>query len=611
MTSLPFQPETPAPPQSGTRARPRCWQPLAGDPVWVLPTLVLLAALAGCAYAWGMGSQVVEVYYAAAVRSMSLSWHNFFFAAFDPAGHRQPGQIARCVVAAGDRGKVVRLPRMGARTPASDRGYPERTGALRYSTAPGWPPRGLAAAAVQACMPAAVALNRGNISDSLLLLLLLCATNAAARALVSGHTGPLLVAGLWVGLAFQAKMLEAWLVVPGLALVWLVAGSGSIRRRMTAVVCMGVLCAAVSLSWIAAVSLVPQQDRPYVDGSQHNSLFEQVFDYNGFGRMNGGAAPQTAVLAGGLQEVTLDAESTLNRTVSGPGGRDIGWLLPVAFVVGVATLIRRRRSPRRDLPRAGCMIFGIWFVADLAVFAASSTLNAYYLAALAPPISALIGLGSSTLVDAIQTSPGRRTVLALAVAAIGYETWLLSPAGSAIRVVTPLGALALFALALTWCVRGRTNPSLTALLASLLVAPTVASVSMPVNGWGPFDTPFEPSTTTAMTQQLPTAALRLAHASLARLQAAQGSARYMAATYTSLLAAPFIVESGDEVLPLGGFTGTIPAPTLGQLQAAIDAGDLHLVISPASSDPRVVWIARHCYQLPNRALPAYYCQAAP
>jgi 4-amino-4-deoxy-L-arabinose transferase-like glycosyltransferase len=575
----------------------------------VRPALLLLAFLAGCAYAWGAANQTLEVYYAAAVRSMSLNWHNFLFAAFDPDAtvsmDKLPGALWLQAISV----KLFGFHIWALVLPQVIEGIMSVLVVFSTVRLLAGPHAALAAAAVLACTPAAVALNRGNISDSLLILLLLCATNAAVRALIGGRTGLLLVAGVWVGLAFQAKMLEAWLVLPGLALAWLVAGSGGVRRRLAAIAGLCVLAAAMSLVWIAPVSLVPQHDRPYVDGSQHDSLFEQVFDYNGFGRVDDGAAPQTAVLAGGLQKVTLDAESTLNRTIAGPGGRDIGWLLPASLAIGAATLVRRWRCHRHDLLRAGCILFGTWLVADLAAFAASSSLNAYYLAALAPPIAALIGIGSSTLVVTFQAREGRLAVLALAAATVGYEAWLLNPAGDAIRVFVPLCALALLAGAWAWHLRGRISPTMATLLAAGLVAPAVASISIVVNGWGPFDTPFEPATTAAMTQRLPGAALRVAHASLARLNAARGSARYVAATYTSLLAAPFIFLSGEEVLPIGGFTGTTPVPTLGQLRADIDAGDLRLVISPTSTDPRVVWIATHCFQLPNRALPAYYCQA--
>jgi len=92
------------------------------------------------------------------------------------------------------------------------------------------------------------------------------------------------------------------------------------------------------------------------------------------------------------------------------------------------------------------------------------------------------------------------------------------------------------------------------------------------------------------------------------------------ATQTSAVAAPFIYDSGQEVLPIGGYSGTVPEPSLGRLQAMIARGDFHLVIqSPVVTDPRLVWIAQHCIAINSGAraaptgvrLATYYCPVRP
>lgn len=150
------------------------------------------------------------------------------------------------------------------------------------------PAAGLTAAAVLAVTPVTVLLSRGNVSDSLLVLLLVLAADATAAALLSGSLRQLLLAGVWVGLAFQAKMIQAWLVLPALAAGYLLAAPAArLRTRCAHVALAGLVTAVVSLSWMTAVSLVPSQDRPYVDGSPHDSVYTQVFDYNGLGRLTG------------------------------------------------------------------------------------------------------------------------------------------------------------------------------------------------------------------------------------------------------------------------------------------------------------------------------------
>ena len=139
------------------------------------------------------------------------------------------------------------------------------------------PVAGLVAAGILAAAPATVALDRGNVSDSLLTLLLVLAASATTKAIVTGHWRSLLLAGVWVGLAFQAKMVQAWVVLPALALAYLVAGPGPLGRRVRQVVVAGILAGIVSLAWMTAVTLVPAANRPYADGSSDNSVYSQVF----------------------------------------------------------------------------------------------------------------------------------------------------------------------------------------------------------------------------------------------------------------------------------------------------------------------------------------------
>jgi hypothetical protein len=160
--------------------------------------------------------------------------------------------------------------------------------------------------------------------------------------------------------------------------------------------------------------------------------------------------------------------------------------------------------------------------------------------------------------------------------------------------------------------RGGAGPGLfaaglAASVAAISLIPAVASVSIAANRLGPFDTPFQPEVVTlgvrAFFGVLP-ATSRL----LPPLEQARRGAPYLMATQTSALAAPFIYTSGQEVLPIGGFTGTIPSPSLGALQSMIRSGLFHLVLqSPTTTDPRLVWIAQHCAPLPQPPdAPAHY-----
>ena len=224
---------------------------------------------------------------------MSMSWHDFIFGAADPWGtvsvDKLPGALwvqALSLRIFGFHVWALVLPQVieGVLTVLV------LYRAVRRVAGAG---AGLVAAVVMAVSPIVVLLDRGNISDSLLILLLVLAADATVRAVQSGRLRSLVWAGVLVGFAFQAKMLQAWLVLPALFGTYLVAAPiVSFLRRVGHLALATLAVVVVSLSWMSAVSLVPQSSRPYVDGSCNDSLFTQVFSYNGFGRL--GARPSPA-----------------------------------------------------------------------------------------------------------------------------------------------------------------------------------------------------------------------------------------------------------------------------------------------------------------------------
>ena len=187
----------------------------ADQPVWARPIALLLAGVAAFLYAW-RSSGYLEMYYAAAVRSMSMSWHNFVFSAFDPAGtvttDKLPGAFwvqALSVRLFGLHDWAIVLPQIveGALTVL-----------VLYRTVRrlAGPVAGHLAALVLVVAPANVALDRGNVSDTLMILFVVLAADAIVGAVLTGRWRNLLLGALWIGLAFQTKMLEAWLILPAL-----------------------------------------------------------------------------------------------------------------------------------------------------------------------------------------------------------------------------------------------------------------------------------------------------------------------------------------------------------------------------------------------------------
>ena len=598
-----------APPASGR------WRE-ASRQVWLRRlALLAIAALAGVLYAWATGQVTLEYYYAAADRSMSMSWHNFIFGAFDPAGtitvDKLPGALwlqALSVRAFGLHTWAIILPQV-------IEGILTVLVLYRAVARLGGPTAGLIAALVLAVSPATVALDRGNISDSLLVLLLVLAADAVSKAIAGPRTaGPLILAGVWVGLAFQAKEIEAWMALPALGLAYLLSGPGLAMRRAGQLAVAAVVVALVSVSWMTAVSLVPAANRPYVDGSHDNSVFEQVFAYNGFSRF-GDQTPlqvRAAQLGAGFAAPSLARGPA--RLLQGALGRDTGWLIPAAAVVAGWGIISRRRQPRGDPLRACFILWGGLLVTFFVVFSAVTTLWPYYAGALSPPAAAIIGAGVAAA-RSPQRAPVSRTIgLAVIVAGTaGYAAWLASSAPRAPGWLVP--ATIAVGVAATGLIVGSLagrrfvpfDAALAAGLVAVSLAPAVASVSLAAYAEGPFDAPFESARTQeSVALGLGKQALVAVQHAIPVYQSAQNGAPYLMAAQTAALPSLVIYASGLEALPIGGFDGTTPSPTLAQLQADIRAGLFHLVWISSSTDPRTQWIKTHCFHISKR-----YYQCAP
>ena len=500
------------------RHRWQFWRSPAGQPIWARPVLLALASVAVLVYTWGRGAASLETYYGAAVRSMSQSWRNFFFGAFDPWGtitlDKLPGAFwlqALAVRAGGFHPWVVALPQ------AIEGGLTVLVlfRAVRRVAGAG---AGVAAAAVLVASPAVILLDRGNVPDTLLILLLVLAADATTAAFVTGRTGCLLTAGLWVGLAFQAKMLEAWTVLPALSIAYLLAAPAApLARRMGHTALFLLAALAVSLSYMAVVTAVPPQDRPYVDGSCNNSIVSQVFQYNGLDRSAGsaldrpGCNPTPAPTAGGPGGQSARSAPLPRgpaRFLTGGLAREIDWMLVPALVSFAGVVMLRRREPRTDPVRASAVLWGGWLFFMWSSFASSHHLNDYYFAALGPPIAALCALGISS---AWRTRHRRGTLLIVGGTVVAGTAYALAlvPSNAGVRpwVLTTSLLLALLAsTSLAWSLTSRPRwlPGVGVMLAAgaLLAGSAWASGTAAVAGLGPFDAPYQPE---AVTQQEHTA----------------------------------------------------------------------------------------------------------
>jgi 4-amino-4-deoxy-L-arabinose transferase-like glycosyltransferase len=580
---------------------------------------VLLAGTAAL-YLWDLGaSGWANSYYAGAVRSMTQNWTAFFFASVD-AGNivtvdKPPAALWVMALSA----RIFGFSSWSMLVPQALMGV--ATVALLYAAVRrvAGPAAGLLAGAALALTPVAVLMFRFNNPDALLVLLLVAAAYATVRATENASTRWLVFAGALIGAAFLTKMMQAFVVVPALALAYLVAAPTGLWRRVGQLLAAGAAIVVAAGWWVAIAELWPASSRPYIGGSQGNSVLELTFGYNGLGRIFGGEGGRGSGGPGGggggsrMVERAFPGDAPPGAG-GGPGGGPGGgsnsfggqagitrmfgdaigghaaWLLPAALLLLVTGLWLVRRTHRTDRLRASLLLWGAWTVVTALVFSfAQGIFHPYYTVALAPGIAALVGIGGVQLWRHRASWPGRA---ALAIVIAGTAVWAAVLLGRIPEFLpwlqwVVLAVAAVAVLALLAGVRSRRWSTATALAVLLAVgaAPAAYAVETAV-------TPHEGSVPTAGPSSGrglggPGGAgggMRMggggsaAEADVVALLQAAGT-KWSAATMGAQSSATLSLASDTTVMGIGGFSGSDPAPTLEQFQALVAAGQVHYFVT--------------------------------
>jgi 4-amino-4-deoxy-L-arabinose transferase-like glycosyltransferase len=398
--------DDPPPPAQSRFARLLRGRPT--DPRWVRPALFALLAATAVLYLVGLGtSGWANTFYSAAVQAGSTSWKAFFYGSSDAANSITVDKPPASLWVMDIFARLFGVNAWSILVPQALEGV--ASVGLLYATVRRWfsPGAALLSGLVLAITPVAVLMFRFNNPDALLVLLLVGAVYATVRALERASTGWLLLAGALLGFGFLTKMLQAFLILPALAIVYLILAPTGLGRRIWQLLLAGVSLVVAGGWWVAVVALVPAADRPYIGGSQTNSVLELAFGYNGFGRLTGNET-------GGLGNTNQDVG--WGRLFASDMGGQISWLLPAALLLLVAGLWFSRRGPRTDRTRAALLLWGGWLVITGVVFSLSDgIIHPYYTVALAPAIAALVGIGAGLLWEQRATSYLATVVLAATV----------------------------------------------------------------------------------------------------------------------------------------------------------------------------------------------------
>lgn len=682
------------------------WRSPVDQPGYARPALLLIVAVAAVSFAWGIEHAGYRTFYADAARSMSESWRGFLFGSFDPGNSITLDKIPGFLWPQALSARIFGFHPWALELPQVIEGL--LCVLVLYRVVRIWVgvPAALLSAAAFTLTPVTAGVFRAPAEDAAFTLLLLLAAEACQRATHTARLRTLVACGVWVGLAFQAKMLEAWVALPALAITYVIAAPASRWRRLAHLAVAGAVMTAVSASWIVVVTVTPAKDRPYIDGSTNNSAFGMVVGYNflnrfgsvglsaegtgsvtstqghrsarpgSTGRNSGGSSPGSSrtgenpgptgrrttrtglgagPVAGGAQGVAPGvtarwfgggSQDGWNKMVAPAIASETGWLYPLAVIALVLGLTWRRREPRLDRLRAGYLLWGVWLIAFFVVFSAGSVGNhMYYMGVVDVALAALAGASLVACWEAFRAGGQRAAALPVAVTVtVAWDAYLTGRFPAFLSWLAP-AVIGLGAIALVLLVMARRPGAgrlalagLAAAAAATLIGPGAwASLALTSSGRG------SSSVRAIGTAQRPgggngdrpsagvrgraSVVGRAENGSSARsgfgdssgelttgqralltyLRAHRDGARYLFAVADWNAASPYILGAGVPVLPMGGFTGQVPFPTLQRFQQLVDHGDLHYVMlirgDSGSSQLAAItsWVNSTCTVVPASA----------
>ncbi|WP_414942497.1 ArnT family glycosyltransferase [Amycolatopsis sp. cmx-11-51] len=635
-------------------ARLRFWRSPPDQPRWARPALLGIVVLTGALYSWNIGRSGYAHYYAAAVKSMSVSWKAFFYGAFDPGASITLDKLGGAFLPQALSARIFGFHEWSLTLPQVVWGV--LSVLVLYRLVRRWlgAAAGLLAAGLFAFTPIVASVFGHAMEDGALILCLLLAADAFMIAVTRARTRWLILAAVWVGVGFQMKMIEAWMVVPAFAVTYLLVAPASWRRRAGQLALTGAVLIAVSLSWVLLYTVTPAGKRPAMDATTNDNAFSMVFGYNGldrFGLHVPGAArtdftdpslstdlklpPELERLAAPPQPEQPGEPQPVPEPApepaSAPAAEDppqawhklfgeryatqVGWLYPLALAGLAAGLVLYRRTRRTGPVWGGFVLWGLWLVTFAVVLSRMTVMHSAYLVALAPPLAALAAAGAVLSLRLYRDRRATWLLPSVLVAQLAWTAYLASGYPDFLPWLTWLslgGAAVAAAVLIAGALRRATvAPAAVACLVAVLVLPCAWGLSAFDHKYagsafeagagpsGPVGVDLDSDTKDTLTDtQRSLYDYLLAH---------REGARYVAATTSWQTAGQFIVPTGERFLPMGGFSGQVPWPTLARVRQLVEAGEVrHVVLGGAgglfTNDSElyriVVWTATSCPLVP-------------
>lgn len=619
-------------------------------------------------------------YYAAGVKSMTMSLKNFFFVSFDPAGFVTIDKPPLGFMIQALSAKIFGYSGWSIILPQALAGVISVWVIYKIVKRSFGIPAALISALCLAITPIFVADSRNNTNDNLLVLVLLLACWVLSIAAEKGHLKLLILSLVLVGIGFNIKMLQAYMIVPALYITYLLSTAVSWKKRIGHLVLGTIVLLITSLSWAFIVDLVPEENRPFIGSSTDNTVMELIIGHNGLERLGLGSSnrggqsgfgkmnPQEGMDRGqesqtenyssnGDREKPKSPQGTNGQMMQGnperegnmgegkapdgssgnmpqreggsQGGMGFGnmragggqasnmggsegagitrlflnnslsdqiiWLFPLALIGFIAAAIKEKLNLKLDnKKKLGLALWFVWLVPVFIYFSFTTGLfHPYYLTMLAPPIAALTGIGATSMWELYKDRGWKAWVLpgALIINA-GVQLLILSYYSSdniskilAITVFVLSGASSVVLIALNLL---RNNDK-------KVIDKIVVSISV----IGLLITPLVWSSTTMfykMSGTFPSAGLSLRTEEIGMGNTLEGneditklvdylksnitSEKYLVAVQSATgTASQIIINTGESVMTLGGFSGSDQILTLDEFKELVNKGEIRYVIT--------------------------------
>jgi len=593
--------------------------------------VLLLAALVGFYNLWQ--DWYLDPYFAAAVKSMLRGWHNFFFVSFDPAGFVSVDKPPLALWLQAASAKALGYGSFSLLLPQALAGVAS-VALVYHLVRRAWGvPAAVVAAVALTVTPISVATNRDNNMDSLVVLSALLGAWAITVAVETGRLRPLLLCALMLGLGFNVKTLQAFLVLPAFVVLYLLAAAIPWRRRVSFLALAAVVLVIVSLSWVLLVDATPAGQRPFVGSSSNNTELDLVLGYNGLSRLLPGSAVSSAYAP---QPGNIPGDPGPLRLFDAQLGGQIGWLLPLAacglLVACVAAwrpvpsplpTVKRRgagqgqgRTTRRtswrerlvmDRQQQSLVLWGGWFVSLAFFYSFAAFFHPYNLVMVAPAVAALCGIGVVALWRTYRRSRSWRWLppaallgtagaqAAIALESTAWNFWLI-----------PV-ALGLAALAAAWLMVARPagNAAGPAALgiAALLILPAAWAL-VPVWHYGNAEFPMAGPDLLAGVDSVTSTDAYVAPPTLTHyLLSQQHGERYILAAPIGGVTAPVMLATGQAALTYGGYLGDdhiLTPADIARLVARREVRFFWLLPRMALQQDIAGWVVGHCSIVPAR-----------